>query len=157
VNTRLFVVSAVLHSGVILGVSWLQLYALAEAGQWLSAVIILALVAVMGGLKGTQFGRRAQGSFIAGVVFAASAATVIGLWFMWALAFPVGEPPPLRQYLAKHFVTMGNFAWLVVPTLAVVIASVVGVEIGVRIRRILGGSIPSSCRSGQGGRTGERP
>jgi len=142
-KVRSLVASAILHSVVLLGVFWFQLYALSDADKRVTATVILALIAVAGGFRGARYGRSAQGSYLTGVVVAGSLSTLVGLWFMWALTYPVGEPPPLRQYLASFLLKKANLLWVAGPTLAVTAASLVGVEVGIRIRRRFSGSTPA--------------
>jgi len=48
---------------------------------------------------------------------------MVGLWLMWALAYPVGDAPSLREYVAGLLLTGANLGWVLVPALSVITAS----------------------------------
>jgi hypothetical protein len=140
VKIRVFVLSTLLHTAVILFCLVLQLTAMADVDKRVTSGVALTLVCLAGVIKGARYARQAHGQYVAGAVVGGVFITMVGLWLIWALTFPVGEPVPLPQYLSNVLQKDANVLWLVAPTLAILVASLVGAEIAIRIRQMRSGN-----------------
>ncbi len=137
---RVFAFSALLDIAAILFCLFLQVTALANLDKRVTLGVALALVCLVGAVKGARYARRAHRQFVAGAVAAGVFSTIVGVWIIWGLTYPVGEPVPLPEYLSSVLRKDANVLWLAAPTLAVLVASLVGAEIGIRIRQMLSGN-----------------
>lgn len=137
---RVFILSALLHTTVILLCVGLQLTVLADIDKRVTSAMSMALVCLVGAVKGARYARLGYKQHIAGAIVAGVSITMIGAWLVWGLTYPVGEPVPLGEYLSKVFQKDANALWLVAPTLVIVVASVAGAEIAIRVRQMLSGS-----------------
>lgn len=113
--------------------------------SWVVGGAVL-LESLLGLAKGAVVGRAERGAFIAGAFLAGALVTATAFVVAWEFSAPVGDPPSLMAYAwsrVQH--RPRDLFWVPVTPLAMMAASLLGVELAVRLRR----AVESPCAARQ--------
>ncbi len=128
-RTRTFAISIILHS-LILVSFFVEIVTAISLDVGTAGAITLALVGIMGWVKGF-FSKQADDlAYCAGAVACGVLFTATALWIKWGIDNPVRDPPPLGHFLSD--VLRRDPLWLVTPVIAVAVFASAGVLIGRR-------------------------